>query len=72
MVEAEWEAGREEVDIRLAAAEEDLFPPRCTSTPQQRNQLGRTWSTLLRPELAVVGTVKFNPVGDEGGEDAAP
>ena len=71
MVEAEWEAGREEVDILLAAAEEDIFP-RCKSTPQQRNQLGRTWSTLLRPELAVVGTVKFNPVGDEGGEDAAP
>ena len=32
-------------------------------TPQQCNQLGRAWSTLLRPKLAVV---------DEGGEDAAP
>ncbi|EJK70816.1 hypothetical protein THAOC_07795, partial [Thalassiosira oceanica] len=33
------------------------------------NQLGRAWSTLLRPELAVFGTVAL---GDEGGEDAAP
>ena len=38
-------------------------------TPQQCNQLGRAWSTLLRPKLAVFGTVTL---GDEGGEDAAP
>ncbi|EJK54654.1 hypothetical protein THAOC_25699, partial [Thalassiosira oceanica] len=69
--EAEWEAGREEVDIRrLAAAEEDLLTG-CTSTSQQCDQLGRAWSTLLRPELpelAVVGLV--NPVKSK--EDAAP